>query len=65
MAPLALALAEDFLTGRKSFFVMVVPPSLGAISQYVHAVIRKANASLLEVNALAQAALIGTYQKDR
>ena len=31
LAPLALAFAEDFLTGWESFFAMVVLPSLGAI----------------------------------
>jgi hypothetical protein len=44
VAPLALAFAKYFLTGWESFFVMVVLSSLGAISQYVHAVIRKAKA---------------------
>ncbi len=31
LAPLALAFAEDFLTGSESFFAMVILPNLGAI----------------------------------
>jgi hypothetical protein len=44
VARLALAFADDFLTGWERFFAMVVVLSLGAISQYVHAVIRKTTA---------------------
>jgi hypothetical protein len=44
VVPLALAFGKDCLTGWESFFAMVVRPSLGAISQYVHVVIRKPKA---------------------